>query len=426
VGLVSTAMGHYTFAWGDYSTAMGYYTDAYADYSTAMGYDTTAWGTFSTAMGDDTNASGEASTAMGAGTVASGDYSTAMGIFSESSGYVSTAMGYNTTARGGSSTAMGETTTASGTVSTAMGFVTTASGGISTAMGYGTFASGNYSTAMGNYTIASGAYSTAMGERTTASGSHCMAVGYRTKAEACHSTALGRFNVGGGNPLFEQPTDPIFEIGIGSGDTQRENAVTVLNNGYTGIGTYSPGATLHVVDGPLWTANSWRKAIKIEQANAMEFVADNNMKFGIGATLSGLRRLFIFSTPTEGTNAPAGYIMVLNAGGEVGIGTDEPQGKLDVNGTIYQRGSLLHADYVFEPGYQLETIEEHAKFMWNNKHLKAIPQAKVDDNGRQIVEVGAHRKGIVEELEKAHIYIEQLHHRIKILEAKLEKLAGNN
>ncbi|MHC4559480.1 MAG: hypothetical protein ACYTFW_17960 [Planctomycetota bacterium] len=104
--------------------------------------------------------------------------------------------------------------------------------------------------------------------------------------------------------------------------------------------------------------------------------------------------------------------------GNVGIGTLNPNGKLDVNGSIYQRGSSLHADYVFEPDYQLESIDEHSEFMWMNKHLKAIPKSEVDEGGREILEVGAHRKGIVEELEKAHIYIEQLHNRLKKLEEK--------
>ena len=108
--------------------------------------------------------------------------------------------------------------------------------------------------------------------------------------------------------------------------------------------------------------------------------------------------------------------------GNTGIGTSNPQGKLDVNGTIYQRGSVLHADYVFRPDYQLETIEEHAEFMWKNKHLKAIPKARVDEDGKEIVEVGSHRKGIVEELEKAHIYIEQLLNKIKDLEERMAKL----
>ena len=102
-------------------------------------------------------------------------------------------------------------------------------------------------------------------------------------------------------------------------------------------------------------------------------------------------------------------------------------GRLDVEGAIYQRAKALHADYVFESEYQLESIAKHAEFMWSNKHLKAIPKAKVDENGKEIVEVGAHRRGIVEELEKAHIYIEQLHQRLKALEEKLASLeAGAN
>jgi len=95
---------------------------------------------------------------------------------------------------------------------------------------------------------------------------------------------------------------------------------------------------------------------------------------------------------------------------------------LDVNGKIYQRGTQIHADYVFEPDYKLESIEEHSDFMWQQKHLPAIPKAEVDEAGREIIEVGAHRRGIVEELEKAHIYIEQLHERIKMMEEKMVKL----
>ena len=106
-------------------------------------------------------------------------------------------------------------------------------------------------------------------------------------------------------------------------------------------------------------------------------------------------------------------IMVVESGGNVGIGTTEPKGTLDVNGSIYQRGKVLNADYVFEHDYQLESIRDHADFMWNNKHLKAIPKAAADKNGKEIIEIGSHQRGIVEELEKAHIYIEQLHEQME-------------
>ncbi len=60
--------------------------------------------------------------------------------------------------------------------------------------------------------------------------------------------------------------------------------------------------------------------------------------------------------------------------------------------------------------------------MWKNKHLVAIPKAKVDEQGQEIVEVGAHRKGIVEELEKAHIYISQLEERLAKLESRISEM----
>lgn len=111
----------------------------------------------------------------------------------------------------------------------------------------------------------------------------------------------------------------------------------------------------------------------------------------------------------------------------VGIGTPNPNGAsgehtLDVDGAIFQRGSVLHADYVFEPDYELESIEEHAELMWENKHLPAVPSRTVDENGREIVEIGAQRVGMLEELEKAHIYIAQLHERNAELAERISRL----
>ena len=42
-----------------------------------------------------------------------------------------------------------------------------------------------------------------------------------------------------------------------------------------------------------------------------------------------------------------------------------------------------------------------------------VPPRQVDGEGQEIVEIGSHQRGILEELEKAHIYIEQLHRRIE-------------
>ena len=111
-------------------------------------------------------------------------------------------------------------------------------------------------------------------------------------------------------------------------------------------------------------------------------------------------------------------IFRVQSDGRVGIGTSTPAGMLDVNWSIFQRGGSLHADYVFEPEYVLETIEEHTEFMWENKHLKAVPKGVKDDEWQDIVEWGARNKGVLEELEKAHVYIDQLNNEIKDIKAE--------
>jgi len=174
------------------------------------------------------------------------------------------------------------------------------------------------------------------------------------------------------------------------------NPSVMIKSGNVGIGTTSPKVRLHV-------DNAGTNTVAITSYADVDYTAP---------TGSDIEFAFINST-TGSIETRAVYI---KDNGNVGIGTTSPQGTLDVNGAIYQRGSSLHADYVFESDYALESIREHADFMWNNKHLKGIPKAMVDDQGQEIVEVGSHRKGIVEELEKAHIYISQLEEKISELD----------
>ncbi|MCI0498200.1 MAG: hypothetical protein L0Y36_00765, partial [Planctomycetales bacterium] len=181
-------------------------------------------------------------------------------------------------------------------------------------------------------------------------------------------------------------------------------------SGSVGIGTENPITKLEVDNGDILVKGVDNFTSPGKQA--ILYIGDENHSIR-AEYASGL----IF-----GTWAAPNAIVVKDSTGNVGLGTTTPAGRLDVNGSIYQRGGVLHADYVFEPDYKLETIEKHSEFMWHNKHLSAIPKATVDENGREIVEIGARSKGVVEELEKAHIYIEQLHDRNKVLEERLAKL----
>ncbi len=207
-------------------------------------------GEYSIAFGNSAMASGKTSFATGRKTIASGDKSTAMGYFTLASGEYATALGAHTTASNEVSTALGVHTEANGIASIAMGYDTRAENYASTAMGYRTKAIGAQSTAMGWYTEADGDYSTAAGAYTSANGAISTALGSRTTADAFSSLALGRFNEGGGNPTQWISADPLFEIGIGSGENNRKNAITVLKDGRMGIATsYIPEGYKLAIDG---------------------------------------------------------------------------------------------------------------------------------------------------------------------------------
>ena len=234
---------------GNNSIALGYDTKSIGDFSTAMGYVSTASGERSTAMGNEATASGYSSTAMGRETIASGGASTAMGNGTTASGGASTAMGIQTTASGDYSTAIGRQSTASGIYSTAVGNLVAAGGNYAIAMGNQTTAAGSNATAMGYQTTASGTYSTAMGYQTTASGSYATAMGKNTSAPSGYETTIGHYNTAytPADTTGWNADDRLFTIGKGTSTINRSDAMVVLKNGNTGIGTSAPDTTFHLV-----------------------------------------------------------------------------------------------------------------------------------------------------------------------------------
>jgi len=92
------------------------------------------------------------------------------------------------------------------------------------------------------------------------------------------------------------------------------------------------------------------------------------------------------------------------------------------NGTHFC-SDLIIADYVFNSAYNLESIEEHGIFMFKNKHLPALKSANQINN---LYNPEQRRENILEELEKAHIYIFQMNERMKKMEEIICKLTNNN
>ena len=159
-------------------------------------------------------------------------------------------------------------------------------------------------------------------------------------------------------------------------------------------------------------------AVIAPNVGGTESLLNHDIVFGIGDSATTLDEVMRFVAGTPPKITMFSDKVTVQQNGNVGIGTTSPQGLLDVNGTIFQRGASLHADYVFEPSYELESIEDHSQYMWANKHLQAVPVAAKDDKGQDIVNWGERNRGVLEELEKAHVYIQQLDKRVKELEEK--------
>ena len=218
-----------------------------------------------------------------------------------------------------------------GKYSFASGYRTTASGDYSAALGQITTASGAYSTAMGANTFASGFVSTAMGEATNATGDYSTAMGSRTTAKAFGSLSIGVNNdiSDNPNPIISSATDRIFQIGNGINASTRSNAVTVLKNGNTGIGTANPLAPFHVNGVSFFSPGG--SNIQILDGNRIQAYINDGLNL---TTYSD--DPIKFTTFTNGGSGSERMRILSN--GNVGIGTSAPGFLLEVNGSAGKPG----------------------------------------------------------------------------------------
>jgi|GEM_PF-2257358 len=261
----------------------------------AGGVSGSAWddaniGNYSAAFGLDTKASGNSSFAAGANSEATQPQAISIGWNNQASGFASVALGSSNVASGSGSVAMGNQAQASNSSAVALGSATLASGTAATAMGASTVASGGSSMAVNYFTSSSGNFSFAANQETTASGVSSAAFGINTRAQQEATFSAGRNTTAGGK----------YSAVFGDGNKA---------NGYASlvVGTF------------------------------------NDTIVGPQTELGAATPLFIVGNGTDASNRS--NALVVRKGGNVGIGINSPDVKLDVNGDVaFRQASLALAN----------------------------------------------------------------------------------
>jgi hypothetical protein len=185
------------------------------------------------------------------------------------------------------------------------------------------------------------------------------------------------------------------------------SSIDISSLGRVGLLTASPDAPLEIRSSAstIGTGNALIKLVNPDGPIAIQFDPTDDGTF------------WNLSTPSDAS-------MVINRNGNAGTEfTLTDTGNLTISGTLTTGGPTCGAgcDAVFEPDYRLPSIEEHAVAMWERKHLPNVEPVKP----LAPVNLSERFGQVLNELETAHIYIEQLHKRIGVLEASMERRAEN-
>ena len=187
-------------------------------------------------------------------------------------------------------------------------------------------------------------------------------------------------------------------------------------DGDVGIGTASPDAPLHVL------RSDGSAQLHVEETNGAAadrtlFEIENN-----GAALFNMTNSA--SGDTWAFRSANSMVLSLIGSGNTEL-TLDGAGNLTVHGNLVSGGAGMcnpgPCDGVFAPDFQVESIEEHAAAMWENSYLPGV--GPTPENAPS-VNLTKKTGGILNELEKAHIYIEQLNGSLKSKDSQIDDLSS--
>lgn len=203
----------------------------------------------------------------------------------------------------------------------------------------------------------------------------------------------------------------VFNVATLSGGAPA-NSLFVSPIGDIGLGTATPAAKLHVIGtharflvedtGPFSDSNV---LFQVRDASTPTFQLENTGNNTLWNMTVNAFGDYLFKEAPD----PLATMRLEKASGNLVL----PMGKIVTQGPTCSGGGC---DFVFQPGYKLEPIEAHAEYMWKNSHLPGVGPTPENAPSFDVTEkVG----GILNELEKAHIYIERLNEEVKQQKAAL-------
>jgi hypothetical protein len=229
----------------------------------------------------------------------------------------------------------------------------------------------------------------------------------------------GETNLWNGYPSASRSVDFRQITGTGTYDT----LAVLLPSGHLGfgdaLGTASPSYPLHVLSyvsgSPSLTYHSSTAMFGLD-------VPGGNVELAFGWLGASPYGYWIQSRSTVNTAAP----LSLNPlGGNVGIGTTNPQHLLHVAGTIGAEEVIVSAtgaDYVFQPDYHLAHLTDVSTYIQENHHLPEIPSAaEMQKEGVSLGELQVKLLVKVEELTLHMIQAEERSDRLQAENKDLQK-----
>tara|TARA_R110002049_G_scaffold44333_3_gene129875 strand:+ start:121716 stop:122894 length:1179 start_codon:yes stop_codon:yes gene_type:complete len=191
-------------------------------------------------------------------------------------------------------------------------------------------------------------------------------------------------------------------------------ALVIDGSSEVGIGAgTNPSAALHIKrsDNSVQllieeTGAGFTQMLKLLNNGAPRAVFDNSATAGVGEWHIGL-------------SSPGDEFLIRNHSSGTNAVTVSQAGNMTLTGSLITTGgggactAVDPCDAVFDPEkYTVPSIDDHARDMWANKYLPAVGPT----NAETPIDMTVKMLRMLNELEKAHIYIEQLHTRLSVLE----------